>query len=75
MVSLGPMNKNVPAGVVSLVEQTRKGIMDGSFQVFKGPLSDQSGMERVAAGKVMTLKEILGFNWLLKGIEGQAPPK
>ena len=48
--------------------------MDGSFQVFKGPLSDQSGKERVAAGKVMTLKEILGFNWLLKGIEGQAPP-
>ena len=74
MVSLGPMNSKVPADVVALVDQRRKGIMDGSFQVFKGPLSDQSGKERVAVGKVMTLKEILGFNWLLKGIEGQAPP-
>lgn len=74
MVSLGPMNANVPSDVVALVEQRKKGIMDGSFQVFKGPLADQSGKERVPAGKVMTLKEILGFNWLLKGIEGQAPP-
>ncbi len=74
MVGLGPMNKNVAADVVALVEQRKKAIMDGSFQVFKGPLSDQTGKERVAAGKVMTLKEILGFNWLLKGIDGQAPP-
>jgi basic membrane protein A len=74
MVTLGPMNKNVPADVVALVEQRRKAIIDGSFQVFKGPLADQAGKERVAAGKVMSLKEILGFNWLLKGIEGQAPP-
>jgi basic membrane protein A len=73
MVSLGPMNARVPADVVSLVEQRRKAIADGSFQIFKGPLADQSGKERVAAGKAMTLKEILDFNWLLKGMEGQAP--
>ncbi len=75
MVSLGPMSTKVPAAVVALVEQRKKGIMDGSFQVFKGPLADQTGKERVGAGKVMTLKEILGFNWLVKGIDGQAPPK
>ncbi|MGQ0569622.1 MAG: BMP family ABC transporter substrate-binding protein [Armatimonadota bacterium] len=74
MVSLGPMSAKVPSDVVALVEQRKQGIMDGSFRVFKGPLADQSGKARVPAGKVMTLKEILGFNWLLKGIEGQAPP-
>lgn len=75
MVGLGPMNKNIPADVVALVEQRKKGIMDGSFHVFTGPLPDQTGKERVAAGKTMSLKEVLEFNWLLKGIEGQAPSK
>jgi basic membrane protein A len=75
MVSLGPTNSRVPADVAAMVESRKKAIIDGSFQIFKGPLSDQSGKERVAAGKTMTLKEILGFNWLLKGIEGQAPPQ
>jgi basic membrane protein A len=74
MVGLGPMNKNVPADVVALVEQRRKAIMGGSFQVFKGALADQMGKERVAAGKTMSLKDILDFRWLVKGIEGQAPP-
>ena len=74
MVGLGPMNKNVPADVVALVEQRRKAILDGSFQVFKGPLADQTGIERVPAGKAMSLKDILDFRWLVKGIEGQAPP-
>jgi len=73
MVSLGPLNKNVPADVSALIEQRRRGIIDGSFQIFKGPLADQTGKGRVPAGKAMTLKEILDFNWLLKGIEGQAP--
>jgi hypothetical protein len=68
------MNKNVPADVVALVEQRRKAIMGGSFQVFKGSLADQMGKERVAAGKTMSLKDILDFRWLVKGIEGQAPP-
>jgi basic membrane protein A len=73
MVSLGPINSKVPADVVTMVDQRKKGIIDGSFQIFRGPLSDQAGKERVAPGKTMTLKEILEFNWLLKGIEGQSP--
>lgn len=37
------------------------------------PPGPMTGRERVPAGKVMTLKEILAFNWLLRGIEGQPP--
>jgi basic membrane protein A len=72
-VSLGPLHAGVPAEVRRLVEQRRRAIIDGSFQIFRGPLADQSGKERVPAGRAMTLKEILAFDWLLKGIEGQAP--
>ena len=73
MVTLGPFNERVPEDVRALVEQRRKGIIDGSFEIFKGPLKDQGGRTRVAEGKSMSLKEILGFDWLLQGIEGQAP--
>ncbi len=73
MVTLGPFNERVPEDVRALVEQRRKGIVDESFPIFKGPLKDQGGRVRVAEGKSMSLKEILGFDWLLQGIEGQAP--
>src|SRR5207247_2989438 len=71
--SLGPFNPQVPPDVQALVDQRQKAIVAGTFQIFKGPLRDQSGKVRVAAGKTMTLAEILGFNWLLQGIEGQSP--
>ncbi|MDR7482871.1 MAG: BMP family ABC transporter substrate-binding protein [Armatimonadota bacterium] len=73
MVSLGPLHASVPADVRTLLEQRRRAIIDGSFQIFRGPLADQGGRERVPAGRAMTLKEILTFDWLLKGVEGQAP--
>ncbi len=73
VVSLGPFNGKVPEVVRTLVERRRAGIVDGSFQVFRGPLKDQSGAVRVAGGKAMTLKEILAFDWLLQGIQGQSP--
>src|SRR5881409_2412417 len=73
VVSLGPFNPQVPADVQALVEQRQKAIVAGTFQIFTGPLRDQSGKVRVAAGKTMTLAEILGFNWLLQGIDGQSP--
>lgn len=73
MVTLGPINPAVDAATRSLVEQKGKDIVDGKLQIFKGPLKDQEGKVRVRAGQTMTLKEILGFNWLLQGLEGQPP--
>jgi basic membrane protein A and related proteins len=73
MVTLGPFNERVPEDAKALVEERRRAIVYGSFQIFKGPLKDQSGRARVADGATMTLKEILGFDWLLQGIEGQSP--
>jgi basic membrane protein A len=75
MVTLGPFSDRVPEDVRALVDQRRTGIVDGSFQIFKGPLKDQGDRVRVPEGKSMSLKEILAFDWLLQGIEGQAPTK
>ena len=73
VVSLGPFNDKVPDGVRAMVQEKAKGIAGGTFQIFRGPLKDQSGAVRVAGGKTMTLKEVLGFDWLIQGIEGQSP--
>ncbi|MDR5684432.1 MAG: BMP family ABC transporter substrate-binding protein [Armatimonadota bacterium] len=73
VVTLGPLHPSVPADVRQLIERRRQAITDGTFQVFRGPLADQTGRVRVPSGKTMELREILGFDWLLRGIEGQAP--
>jgi len=72
-VGLGPYNPAVPPAVKTLVEQRRQAIESGSFQIFKGSIRDQSGTERVAAGHTMSLQEILGFDWLVQGVEGKSP--
>jgi basic membrane protein A len=73
LVSLGPLNEAVPADVRGLLEKTRQEIVSGKLQIFRGPLKDQESKVRVQAGEVMTTKEILSFNWLVQGIEGQSP--
>src|SRR5207237_7362125 len=70
VVSLGPFNDKVPDSVRSMVQDRAKGIAGGTFQIFRGPLKDQSGASRVGAGKTMTLTEILGCDWVVRGIEG-----
>jgi basic membrane protein A len=73
VVGLGPMNAAVPAAVRAQVAAKRRAIESGTLQIFTGPLKDQSGTVRVAAGHAMSLKEILKFDWLVEGVEGKAP--
>lgn len=73
MVDLAPLGKSVPDDVKSLVEQKKKAILEGSLNVFAGPLKDQSGAVKVEEGKTLQLDEILGMNWLVQGVEGTIP--
>ncbi len=73
VVGLGPINAVVPASAKNLVEAKKRAIETGSFQLFAGPLRDQSGKLRVAAGHTMSLTEVLGFDWLVQGVEGKSP--
>jgi hypothetical protein len=45
-------------------------IKKGELVVFKGPLMDQDGKERVAAGKCLEGTELGSVNWLVEGVEG-----
>jgi len=73
VVGLGPLNPEIPAAVRGQVAAKKQAIENGSFQIFAGPLKDQGGMVRVAAGQAMSLNEILGFDWLVAGVEGKSP--
>jgi simple sugar transport system substrate-binding protein len=75
MIKLAPINAAVPADVKTRVDQLGKDIVAGKFHPFTGPVKDQSGKERVAAGKVMTDKELGTMDFYVEGIQGQLPSK
>jgi simple sugar transport system substrate-binding protein len=75
MIRLAPINAAVPADVKAKVDQLGKDIVAGKFHPFTGPVKDQSGKERVAAGKVMTDKELGTLDFYVEGIQGSLPKK
>lgn len=66
-------NPDIPADVVAQIETRQAEIKVGTFDVFKGPLTDQSGAVRVAEGMTMTDAEILGMDWHVAGVTTPLP--
>jgi basic membrane protein A and related proteins len=73
MVDIAPFGNKVPDDVKALVEEAKAKIISGELDVFTGPISDNQGKEEVKAGQKLTLEEVLGMNWLAKGVEGTIP--
>jgi len=71
VVSLAPLTKNAPVGAAAAVAKAKTDILSGKNKIFVGPLVDQTGAVKVVKGKVMTDKELLSFNWFVKGVEGK----
>jgi basic membrane protein A len=70
IVDIAPFGPMVPEDVQKTVLAKKEEIASGAFKVFTGPIKDQSGAEKVAAGAVMPDGELLGFNWFVQGIVG-----
>jgi basic membrane protein A len=73
MVKMSPLNPVVPAAAAKAFEEAKAAITSGKFHPFQGPLKDQSGAVKVAAGTVMPLKEMLSLNYYVQGVEGSIP--
>jgi simple sugar transport system substrate-binding protein len=71
MVKLAPLNKAVPEAVAKEVADTQAKIEAGTLMPFAGPVKDQAGAEKIAAGKALTDPEILGMNWFVEGVQGK----
>lgn len=73
LVDMAPLGKNVPQSVKDAVAKVKDTIVQGTFDTFSGPLTDQDGKVRVPAGSVLPLNDILSINWFVKGVEGIIP--
>ncbi|WP_097460848.1 BMP family ABC transporter substrate-binding protein [Mangrovitalea sediminis] len=72
IVQLAPLSPAVPKDIADLVMKRKAEIENGTFNIFTGPLYDQSGKLKVPAGKSLSEGELLGLQWFVKGVEGKA---
>lgn len=65
--------EDVPAETKAKVEEIKKGLADGSFHIWKGPIVGQDGKEVLAKDVVADDKFLGGVNFYVKGVEGKIP--
>ena len=68
-VVISPYSAAVTPEAAAEADKVKAGYMDGSFDIFTGPIFDQDGVERVAAGVKVTLGELAVMDWFVKGVE------
>jgi simple sugar transport system substrate-binding protein len=70
MVKMAPLNPVVPAGTVKVFEEKKTAIAQGRFHPFQGPIKDQTGTIRIAAGAEMPLEQLLSLDFYVQGVDG-----
>ena len=65
--------EDVPADTKAKVEEVKKGLKEGTFAIWKGPLVDNTGKEVLKAGEVADDKFLSGVMFYVKGVEGKVP--
>ena len=70
MLAMSPFS-NMPADVAALATATVDDIKSGKNKVFVGPISDQGGAVKVAAGSTMDDGALSGMQWLVQGVDGR----
>ena len=65
--------EDVPAETKTKIDEIKKGLADGSFAIWKGPILDQAGKVVVAKDAVADDAFLGGINFYVKGVEGKIP--
>ena len=65
--------EDVPADAKAKLEEVKAGLKAGTFPIWKGPISDNTGKEVLAADQVADDKFLSGINFYVKGVEGKVP--
>ncbi len=68
-VVISPYNKAMPDNVRAAADKIIAGYKDGSYDVFTGPIADQSGAAKVAKGEKIALKDLAVLDWYVKGVQ------
>lgn len=72
-IQMAPYGSAVPRSLRAGANEKLSGFKNGTFNPFKGPITDQAGKVRVPAGKTMTFGQIVGWTWYVKGVQGKLP--
>ncbi len=72
-IDLVSIADDVPAEAKTKLAELKAGLKDGSYHIWKGPLSDNTGKEVLAEGKVADDDFLRGINFFVKGVEGKVP--
>lgn len=64
---------NMPEEVAKAAEEVEAEIADGKLNPFTGPIYDQSGTERYAAGEIVPDADLLEMKWYVRGIDDRLP--
>jgi basic membrane protein A len=70
IVALSDFGNMVPQEVRERVNAREGEIMAGQERIFQGPILDQEGRERVAAGHSLSDEELLSMDWFVQGVVG-----
>ncbi len=73
-VDLAPLNPIVPENVVTLVESQKEQLLQGTKDIFSGPLKDQRGVVRLKAGQRLTDSQLLTMDWFVAGVKTPPSP-
>jgi basic membrane protein A len=73
LVVMSPLNPAVTPDAARAFEEKRKAMVEGKFEPFQGPVKDQSGAIKVAAGQSMPLPELMSMNFYVEGVDGALP--
>ena len=65
--------EDVPAETKTKVEEVKAGLKDGSFVIWKGPITDNTGKVQIKKDEAADDKFLGGLNFYVKGVEGKIP--
>jgi basic membrane protein A len=64
---------DVPAEIKTKVEQIKAGLKDGSYSIWKGPITGQDGKLVLSKDAIADDKFLSGVMFYVKGVEGKVP--
>ena len=73
MIQMGPFGKDVPKETQDLMKKAEADIAAGKLNPFTGPMKDNAGKERLAAGKTITDEALSKMDYYVEGVQGKIP--
>lgn len=69
VVSMAAYGPKVTPEVAAAADTVKGQIVDGKLHPFTGPIKDQKGVERVAAGQTMQDADLVKMDWYVPGVK------